>query len=184
LWGYPPSPLFSRKILKNKLLNSKISNNKDLAAGIACFRPFLHTVVSPVSCQRALFAPLLAGSDRRLWRGAHHCLATGRLLLSRVAGWKSVTGARTICDEKIRVGIRHAPRSLGEDYANKIFFGIQQCTYNVRTDNKRKRFGDFQQVKWGLTRCDILRATCEGVRLMTGWGDHGCAWPPYTSFWT
>jgi hypothetical protein len=40
-------------------------------------------------------------------------------------------------------------------------FGTQMCTYTPCTDNKLKWFRDFQQVKWGLTGCDMLLAFCE-----------------------
>jgi len=42
----------------------------------------------------------------------------------------------------------------GEYMANKVFLGIQICTYNPCRDKKRKGLGDFREVKGGLTRYD------------------------------
>ena len=50
---------------------------------------------------------------------------------------------------------RTARKQEGEQWANKIFFGIPMCTYKLRRGNKGKGFGDFWRPKWGLTRCDI-----------------------------
>ena len=45
----------------------------------------------------------------------------------------------------------------GEQVENKIFFGIQICTYKQCTDKKRQELGDFWRVKRGLTRCAIWK---------------------------
>lgn len=41
-----------------------------------------------------------------------------------------------------------------EQWANKILFGIQLCTYNLWMNNKRQGFWDFWRAKRGLTGCD------------------------------
>ena len=55
-------------------------------------------------------------------------------------------------------------RARGEWRANKIFIGIQKCTYNLRRGKKGNGFGDFWEVKWGLTGCGIGNR-CGSARL-------------------
>ncbi len=50
-----------------------------------------------------------------------------------------------------------------EQLANKILFGIQKCTYNLCTDNKRKRVRGFAGGKKELDRHDIWRSLLAGV---------------------
>jgi hypothetical protein len=59
--------------------------------------------------------------------------------------------------------VRTIGASRGERAANKILFGTQMCTYKPCTANKLKWFRDFQQVKWGLTGCDICALPARGT---------------------
>ena len=50
--------------------------------------------------------------------------------------------------------------------ANKIFIGIHMCTYKACRDSKRKGFGDFWEVKRGLT--GVIGRFAENVWLGFG----------------
>ncbi len=100
-------------------------------------------------------------------------LATGtrfaaliRGLFLHLADGMSVMSVQEICDEKkgglvsIVRGAREGEQGVWK--ANKILLSIQECTYSLRKDNIRKGFGDFWELKRGLT----ARATLEG-RVLT-----------------
>src|SRR5271167_734945 len=63
--------------------------------------------------------------------------------------------ARTLRRSGQALGQRkaHSGRTTCEQRANKILFSLQACTYMVRKENIRKGFGDFWELKGGLTWC-------------------------------
>ena len=78
--------------------------------------------------------------DRKRWDVGH----------GDCTGLRDYRGQRSDCRGQIA---EMGGRQKANNGTTKIFVAIPICTYKLCRGNKRKEFGDFCEVKRGLTRC-------------------------------